>query len=292
MAPPHRVGEQGSTARRVPRLALFSTAKKPTDPSRTSARAVEPPGTGGGTPSSCTPSSRRARTRASGHTPCHTGGRCPGASSPTTVVGPGTGRRVQWPCSWTPTPSRAECRQATSRPPTRRIWRRRTRYGVSYQRYWVDEANRQGLLPRRGPERRRGDPQCTARPTVWSRTRSTPSLRVPDPAGRQRRGLVLRRCPTPPPRRHPCRVQIGRHGPRQGDITIDPMGRHPAGAAAHSRTASWREIGCERRTERPSERRRRRGSAGQPFLAAAGHRRPRIAGTRSRADPLTFGRAG
>ena len=46
----------------------------------------------------------------------------------------------QWPCSWTPTPSRAESRSSDVASAHQADLATQDAYGVNYVRYWVDEA--------------------------------------------------------------------------------------------------------------------------------------------------------
>ena len=59
------------------------------------------------------------------------------------------------------------------------------KYDVRYLRYWVERAARQGLLPGRGPVRRRRRRPSTARRTASSPTRSSRSRKDPDMAPTQ-----------------------------------------------------------------------------------------------------------
>ena len=49
-------------------------------------------------------------------------------------------KATQWPCSWTPTPSRAASRSSDVASAHQADLATQDAYGVNYVRYWVDEA--------------------------------------------------------------------------------------------------------------------------------------------------------
>ena len=186
--------------------------------------------------------------------------------------------------------------RATSRPPTRPTWRPRTRTASttcgtgSTRRRARSSASSRHRTPR-------PPPPCTARPMASSPTRSTPSRRVPDPAGRQRRGPRARVAARP--HRHMTSLRrpdrAARDLRQRRSTTMDPMSELLAQAtidARLARRASATGAGS-RTTGAPSANETPRVARWwQPLARAGRRRRPEVGGGGGDARSRAVGRAG